>query len=82
MRKDEVKEEISINTTTKIVMQKEVKVNLIKKDLKQEVIKRIKKAKPDEEKKRLVYKTCIFNRLHISLHYQHVTQKLLAPNLA
>jgi hypothetical protein len=55
MRKDEVKEEISINTTAKIVMQKEVKINLIKKDLKQEVIKRIKKTKPDEEKKR--YKT-------------------------
>jgi hypothetical protein len=68
MRKDEVKEEISINTTAKIVMQKEVKINLIKKDLKQEVIKRIKKTKPDEEKKRYT-----FNRLHISLHYQHVS---------
>lgn len=57
MRKDEVKEEINMDPTVKIVMQKEVKVQLIKKDikqdvkqdLKQEVIKRIKKAKVESQ---------------------------------
>ena len=63
MRKDEVKEEnkeeATVTPTQKIIIEKEVKVNLIKKDLKQEV-KRIKKTKVEgqtEEKKRFV---CVF----------------------
>ncbi|XP_052106549.1 AT-rich interactive domain-containing protein 4B-like [Mytilus californianus] len=59
MRKDEVKEETSATASAKLVMQKEVKVNLIKKDFKPaEVIKRIKKPKvegqTDEKDKKSV----------------------------
>ncbi|XP_063426528.1 AT-rich interactive domain-containing protein 4B-like isoform X1 [Mytilus trossulus] len=59
MRKDEVKEETTAAATAKLVMQKEVKVNLIKKDFKPaEVIKRIKKPKvegqTDEKEKKSV----------------------------